>query len=129
MIVVDSSVWIDLFRGKSTPQVVRLEKIEQLTEVVLGDIVFLEILQGARSEKEAGQLQRHLEKFGVVPMLSPNLAIKVAENYRALRRVGKTIRKTQDLIIGTYCIEHGHALLHSDRDFTPMAEHLGLRIA
>jgi hypothetical protein len=48
-----------------------------------------------------------------------------ARNYRALRAAGVTVRKTPDLIIGTYCIEHGHTLLHADRDFEPMREHLG----
>lgn len=66
-------------------------------------------------------MQARMTKFQVVSMLSPALAIKAAQNYRYLRQRGITIRKTTDLIIGTYCIEHDYALLHSDRDFIPMA--------
>ncbi|MCZ7493223.1 hypothetical protein O8B39_01825 [Agrobacterium rhizogenes] len=62
-------------------------------------------------------------------LMSPQLAIKAAANYRFLRERGYTIRKSNDLIIGTYCIEHGHKLLQNDRDFQPMADHLGLRLA
>jgi predicted nucleic acid-binding protein len=60
-------------------------------------------------------------------MLSTVLAPKVASNYRLLRAKGITVRKTIDMIIGTFCIEGGHALLHSDRDFDPMHDYLGLR--
>ncbi len=128
MIVVDSSVWIDVFKGRVTPQTVFLDNMEYLTDVILGDLVLLEILQGANSEKDAQFLQSNLQVYGVTPMLTPSVAVIAAQNFRRLRRVGKTIRKTTDLIIGTYCIENGHSLLHADRDFLPMAEHLGLDV-
>ena len=129
MIVVDTSVWIDWFRNKSTPQVTTLNDVSDLTDVIIGDIILLEILQGERNDSLAAAIHSRLKRFGFVPMLTPELAVKAADNYRKLRGVGKTVRKTADLIIGTYCIEHGHELLHNDRDFQPMADHLGLRLA
>jgi len=129
MIVVDSSVWIAAFRGVVTPQSMRLKTIARARDILLGDIVLLEILQGAQNDGNAANLQKRLAAFQVVAMLSPEIAVKAAENFRRLRAKGITIRKTADLIIGTYCMEHGHSLLHADRDFDPMAEHLGLRIA
>ncbi|SCX25188.1 putative ribonuclease VapC15 [Agrobacterium sp. DSM 25558] len=129
MIVVDSSVWISILRGTTTAQTEKFRAISRLKDILLGDVVLLEILQGAQSHQHAANMQARMTKFQVVSMLSPELAIKAATHYRRLRQLGITIRRTTDLIIGTYCIEHGHSLLHSDRDFTPMAEHLGLRIA
>ena len=129
MILVDSSVWIASFRGVLTRETARLKAITDPAEIILGDIVLLEILQGAVSDSNAANLQKRLAMFGVVALLSPEIAVKAAANFRMLRSKGTTIRKTPDLIIGTYCMEHGHSLLHADRDFDPMAEHLGLRIA
>jgi predicted nucleic acid-binding protein len=94
-----------------------------------GDIVLLEILQGAQNDRHAANLQKRLAEFAVVPMLTPEIAMKAAGNFRRLREKGTTIRKTADLIIGTFCIEHDYSLLHADRNFDPMAEHLGLRVA
>lgn len=129
MIVVDSSVWIAALRGIDTPQSMQLKTIPKARHILLGDIVLLEILQSAQNDGNAANLLKRLAPFQVVPMLSLEIAIKAAENFRRLRAKGITIRKTADLIIGTYCMEHGHSLLHADRDFDPMAEHLGLRIA
>ena len=127
MIVVDSSVWIARLRNSSTPQTMAFDDIDDFKKVILGDIVLLEILQGAPDNRHAENIQKKLSTFAVIPFLTPDLAIKAARNYRMLRARGITIRKTADLIIGTYCIEHGHQLLHADRDFLPMVEHLGLR--
>jgi predicted nucleic acid-binding protein len=129
MILVDSSVWIASFRGALTRETARLKAITDPAEIILGDIVMLEILQGAVSDSNAVNIQKRLAMFGVVALLSPEIAVKAAANFRKLRSKGITIRKTADLIIGTYCMEHDHSLLHADRDFDPMAEHLGLRIA
>ncbi len=129
MIVVDSSVWIAVIRGIATPQSMRLRAMANMADILLGDIVLLELLQGAQNEGHAANLQKRLSAFNVVSMLSPEIAVKAAENFRRLRSKGITVRKSADLIIGTYCMEHGHSLLHADRDFNPMAEHLGLRIA
>jgi predicted nucleic acid-binding protein len=129
MIAVDSSVWIALIHDRDTPEVTRLRSMPNPAQIIVGDIVLLEVLRGARSDRHAASLQKELAAFTHVTMLSPETAVKAAENFRRLRAKGITIRKTADLIIGTYCMEHGHSLLHADRDFNPMAEHLGLRIA
>ena len=97
--------------------------------LLVGDLILCEILQGLRSEREARLVERGLRRFEMVSLLDPDLAIKAAANYRFLRSRGSTIRKTIDLVIGTFCIEHRHLLLHDDRDFEPMVRFLGLRTA
>ncbi len=128
MIVVDSSVWIDFFNGKATPQSLRLKNLMGVEPLSLGDLMLCELLQGARSDQHARALEKELRNFDIHPMLDDNLAVLAAKNYRGLRDVGITVRKTADLLIGTYCIQNGHDLLHSDRDFDPMQEHLGLKV-
>jgi len=96
--------------------------------LLVGDLILLEVLQGAKDMADARRIEDGLREFELVPMLGVALAIKAAANYRRLRDRGITIRKTPDLIIGTYCIEYGHTLLHDDRDFEPMRVHLGLRV-
>jgi predicted nucleic acid-binding protein len=128
MIVVDSSVWIAHFRGADTEAIRKLALLELDIGVLVGDLVLLEVLQGARDAADAHRIQADLSQFEMAPMLSLALAVKAAENYRLLRTRGITIRKTPDLIIGTYCIEHRHSLLHDDRGFEPMRLHLGLQV-
>lgn len=129
MIVVDSSVWIAKFRGTDNKQVRLLREFTYRQEAAVGDAIILELMQGCRTESEAELLARNMRQFRIFSMLTPDLAFKAAANYRFLRRRGITIRKTIDLIIATYCIEHGHTLLQADRDFLPIAEHLGLQLA
>jgi predicted nucleic acid-binding protein len=128
MLVVDSSVWIANLRGLDTPAVHKLMQAGLTSDLLVGDIVLLEVLQSAVDAQHALRIERMLRAFDVVPMLDPDIAVKAAANYRRLRSLGITIRKTPDLIIGTYCIEHGHALLHDDHDFEPMRVHLGLQV-
>jgi predicted nucleic acid-binding protein len=129
LIVVDSSVWIDFFNGQVTPQTSKLLSVVGNEPLLVGDVILCEILQGARTEAHARVLEEGLRKFDVVTMLNPELAVTAARNYRTLRTEGITIRKTIDLIIGTFCIVHEHTLLHDDRDFGPMETHLGLKTA
>jgi predicted nucleic acid-binding protein len=129
LIVVDSSVWIDFFNGKVTPQTSVLLSFMGNEPLLVGDLILCEILQGTRTESHARTLEGELRKFDLVSMLNPELAIAAAKNYRTLRNEGITIRKTIDLVIGTYCIAHQHTLLHDDRDFGPMETYLGLRTA
>ena len=129
LIVVDSSVWIDFFNGRETPQTGKLLSLMGNEPLVVGDLILCEILQGARTESHARTLEVELRKFEMVAMLNPDLAVVAAKNYRALRSQGITIRKTIDLVIGTFCIAHQHTLLHDDRDFGPMETHLGLKTA
>ena len=126
MILVDSSVWIAQIRGVRNAATVALAALADREPLLVGDIVLLEVLQGARDEVHAARIERALRRYVLVSLLTPQLASAAARNYRRLRALGVTIRKTADLIIGTFCIEHGHRLLHTDRDFEPMQRHLGL---
>jgi predicted nucleic acid-binding protein len=129
VIVVDSSVWIANLRDTDTKAVRRLRTFHDDDQIIVGDIILLEVLQGARDDLQAIRLERRLRRFDVVTMLDDALAVRAAGNYRQLRSRGITVRKTVDMIIGTFCIERDHRLLHDDRDFDPMVEHLGLRLA
>jgi len=129
VIVVDSSVWIALLRGEISRGVTVLRSLENTGEILVGDIVLLEILRGARDEAHAAAIEERIRQFAMVAMLSPALAVRAAWHYRELRKRGITVRKTADLIIAAFCIEHGHLLLHQDRDFDPFAAHCGLQLA
>ena len=126
MILVDSSVWIAHLRGSLTPATAKLESAVTFEPILVGDLILLEVLQGARDERAAARIERGLRRFEVVPLLDADLAPRAARNYRRLRDMGITIRKTNDIIIGTFCIERGCSLLHDDRDFVAMEEHIGL---
>jgi hypothetical protein len=127
MIVVDSSVWIDFFNKVENAETVRLRGFRLLEDVVVGDVVLFEVLRGAKNEDHARRLGRNLGMFETRTMLGVDIAHKAAMNYRKLRSLGITVRKFPDMIIGTYCIENDHWLLHRDRDFLPMVKHLGLK--
>lgn len=128
MIVADSSVWISLFWKDNSEVASTLKSLIPRGVILLGDIILMEVLQGARDIHQARWIEENLQNFPVVSMLSPDLAIRAASNYRTLRARGFTTSKAPDLIIGTFCIEHGHSLLQRDKDYLPMAEHLGLRL-
>jgi predicted nucleic acid-binding protein len=127
VILVDSSVWIDHFRNVESDPVRRLRRLIREEPLLIGDLILCEILQGFNSEAQARLVQRSFSRFEAVALSDPGLAVIAAANYRFLRRQGITIRKTIDVVIGTFCIERGHALLHSDRDFEPMERFLGLQ--
>ena len=126
MIVVDTSVWIDFLNGKDVPHVRRLRVALGVAEISVGDLMLCEVLQGLDSERDARQVEALLRGFQIVPMAGDTIAVAAARNYRTLRRLGITVRKTVDLLIGTWCIENRAALLHNDSDFRPMGRHLGL---
>jgi len=128
MIVVDSSVWIDYFNGKVTPQTDYLDQILLEQPILVGDMILEDVLQGFRSDADFEAARWSLSKFTQVNMMSPELAVLSAQNYRALRKAGLSVRKTIDCFIATFCIENGHALLHSDSDFDPFELHLGLQV-
>jgi predicted nucleic acid-binding protein len=127
VIVVDSSVWIGNLKRQATPQVGLLGEIRR-TDIIVGDVVVAEVLRGLDLERDALTLQQQFEAYGIVPMLTPQLAITAAGHYRALRRRGITIRMLGDMIIGTFCLVHDHYLLHQDRDFDHFERHLGLKV-
>ncbi|HEY7884671.1 MAG TPA: PIN domain nuclease [Cellvibrionaceae bacterium] len=126
MIVVDSSVWIDYFCGKDTLQTDQLDQILGAQSVAIGDIILTEVLQGFRSDKEYTIAKSLLGEFVILDMLGKHMALKSAHTYRKLRKKGVTVRKTIDVIIATYCIEHRLPLLFSDKDFKPLVTHMGL---
>ena len=126
MILVDSSVWIAHLRGLATPTTAKLAEAAGREPLLIGDLILLEVLQGARDDAHAARIERALRRYVVVPLLDGDLASRAARNCRKLRELGVTIRKTADIIIGTFCIERRHLLLHDDRDFAPMEQHLGL---
>jgi len=129
MILVDSSVWIAYFNGASTPETDQLDALLGQETVALGDLILAEVLQGFRLDKDYKTARRLLTSCVVYDLLGENMAIKSADNFRALRRKGVTIRKTVDVIIATFCIENDFRLLHADKDFEPFSTHLALRTA
>ena len=126
MIVVDSSVWIDFLNGRDLPHVRHLRTLLGSDEIIVGDLMLCEVLQGLESEREAREVETLLRRFEIVSMTSEKLAVTAARYFRYLRRRGITVSKTIDLLIGTWCIENQRPLLHNHRDFRPMARHLGL---
>jgi predicted nucleic acid-binding protein len=126
VIVVDSSVWIDFLNGRNAPHVRRLRAILGTDEVIVGDLMLCEVLQGLGSERAAQEVEALLRRFEIVPMAGDAIAVASARNFRSLRGRGITVRKTIDLLIGTWCIENRRPLLHNDSDFHPMARYLGL---
>jgi len=129
VILVDSSVWIDYFRGVATPQSDRLDQLLGRDLLATGDVVLTEVLQGFSSDRDFNQALGLLASLTVVPIGGQDIAVRAARNFRTLRAQGVTVRKTIDTLIATRCIQDGYALLYSDRDFDPFVEHLGLASA
>ncbi|WP_274629986.1 PIN domain nuclease [Arvimicrobium flavum] len=128
MIVVDTSVWIAHIRNTDSAPVRTLRSVTDPDQVLVGDIVLLEVLRGARDDLHARRIAVELKKFATVPMLDVAIAVTAAQHYRSLRALGITINKTADLIIASYCLHHDHRLLHFDRDYEPFERHLGLKV-
>src|SRR5947209_9749514 len=126
IVVVDSSVWIDFLNGRNAPHVQRLRTLIGNEEIIVGDLMLCEVLQGLENEQAAQEVEALLRRFEIVSIASEAVAITAARNFRTLRERGVTIRKTIDLLIGTWCIQNRRPLLHNDADFHPMAQHLGL---
>lgn len=127
MILVDSSVWIDFFRGSPTPQTERLDALLGTEPLAVGDLILTEVLQGFASEKDFNHARRLLATLDIITLGGEAIALQAARNYRTLRAQGVTVRKTIDTVIATRCIEDDLPLLYSDRDFDPFVTHLGLR--
>jgi len=129
MILVDSSVWIDYFRGEATPQSEMLDALLGNEPLVVGDLILAEVLQGFQGERDFNQAKQLLMSFEIIEIVGRDVAIQAARNFRTLRGHGITVRKTIDTLIATRCINSGLILLHSDKDFDPFVTHLGLRVA
>jgi len=119
-------VWIDFLNGRATRPVAALQTALGEDEILVGDLMLCEILQGLGDDRAARRVESLLRRFQIVPMVGEAIAVAAARNYRLLRQRGVTVRKTIDLLIGTWCIENRRPLLHDDRDFRPMVKHLGL---
>lgn len=128
MIVVDATVWIDYLNGVGTAQTDWLDQNLPNQRVALTDITLCEVLQGVRNQNEAARVRQYLLAFEILPTGGTDLALVAADNYRALREVGITVRKTIDCWIASFCLREGHTLLHNDRDFKGFEQHLGLRV-
>ena len=127
MILVDTSVWIDYFNGQKNRHTNKLDDLLSSQPVVIGDIILAEILQGFRKDADYHKAKEYLGSLVCLTISNKNIAIKSAENFRYLRKRGITIRKTTDMLIGTFCIENNIPLLHNDKDFLPLVE-LGLQV-
>ena len=129
MIIVDTSVWVDYFNGKVTRETDFLDTLLGTEPVAIGDLILAEVLQGFRSNADYEAAKELLASLTTYDLLDASLAVKTADNYRALRRRGITVRKTIDTVIATFCIERRTPLLYSHRDFDPFVKHLGLKPA
>ena len=129
MILTDTSVWIDYLNGKITPQTDMLDDCLVEGTVAMGDLIFLEILQGIRDDREFESVKTKLALLDQYTLFGPDMVLKCAENYRALRKKGVTVRKTNDVIIASFCIDRGMPLLFVDRNFGGFVEWLGLEPA
>jgi len=129
LILVDSSVWINYFNGITTRRTEKLDALLSREQLALGDLILTEVLQGFVLDRDFQAAQKMLASLQVVELGGRQIAIQAARNFRALRRLGVTVRGTIDTLIATRCIESGYELLYDDRDFDPFVKHLGLRVA
>lgn len=128
MILVDSSVWIDFFRGKASPEAEWLDKNLGFEGFVVGDLILAEVLRGFKDDRGFKEARKLLGRLEQLTLGGEDLAVEAASNFRRLRARGITVRGTVDVIIATRCLADGLRLLHSDRDFDPFEQHLGLRV-
>ena len=128
MVIVDSTVWVDYFNGRHNPETDWLD--DRLGDERLGltTLILCEVLQGVRDDRRAAAVESELKRLEIFDSAGLALAIQAASNYRALRRRGKTVRKTVDVLIATFCLQEQHSLLHRDRDFDPFEALLGLSV-
>jgi len=127
LILVDSTVWIDYFNGIVTAQTEKLDALLGQEPLAIGDLILTEVLQGFSNAREFNRAKGMLLSLTLVEMGGAEIAVQAARNFRYLRRLGVTVRKTIDTIIATRCIESGYDLLHNDKDFDPFVRYLGLR--
>lgn len=127
MILVDASVWIDYLRGAESWQTDRLESLLDTEALGIGDLSWVEVLQGCIRPKDFAEARHLLSRFDFIVLGGRDVATLAAENYRRLRRLGVTVRSTIDVVLATRCIVSDYRLLHDDQDFDAFAQHLGLR--
>ncbi len=128
MVIIDTTVWVDYFRGLRNAETNWLNFETGRQRLGLTDLILCEVLQGVLDDSSFVRTQRELLTFEVFEMGGIDLAIAAARNFRTLRQRGQTIRKTIDCLIATFCLLNGHTLLHRDRDFAPFEQILGLSV-
>ena len=128
MVIVDTTVWIDYFRGQRNPETTWFDKELSRQRFGLTDLNLCEVLQGVRDETAFSRVRRELRKFELLAAGGEDLAFAAAVNFRILRQRGRTVRKIIDCLIATFCIAQGHSLLHRDRDFDHFEHLLGLSV-
>lgn len=130
MILVDASVWIDFFNGHETPEAVRLADLlaDGAAPLEMADLTLFEVLRGFRHAEDFLAARRALSALPIVAVGGADNALAAAEHFRALRGQGITIRSPIDVLLASFCIEHGYALLHRDRDYDALETHCGLRV-
>ena len=127
MILVDTSVWIDYFRGTRTGRTDKLDALLGTEPLAIGDLILTEVLQGFTTDRAFDRARALLATLDFVVLGGTDVAVEAARNFRRLRAVGVTPRKTIDTVIATRCLVSGLQLLHDDRDFDDFERHLGLR--
>jgi len=127
MILVDSSVWIDYFNNNTTREADFLDGALQSDVICLGDVILAEVLQGFSKDGDYRTAKSLLTALPIYQILTPDRAIRAADNFRRLRKKGVTVRKSVDVWIATFCIDEKISLLFSDRDFIPFVDHLKLQ--
>jgi predicted nucleic acid-binding protein len=126
--IVDTTVWIDFFRGVDTPEVCELQRMIGASEdVCVCGVILTEVLQGIRDDKDYAETYAAFDSFLFLPM-TQHTFIRAADLYRTLRRRGITIRNAIDCMIASVAVEHDIPLLHNDRDFVPLAAIGGLNV-
>jgi predicted nucleic acid-binding protein len=128
VVIVDTTVWVDYFQGIRNPETDWLDTELDRQRLGLTDIILCEVLQGVRDESAANDVERRLLKLELLEAGGADLAREAARNYRALRSRGRTVRKTIDCLIATFCIRERYTLLHRDRDFDPFEQFLDLSV-
>ena len=127
MIVIDTSAWIEFLNNTDHKIVVDLELALENELVCLGDLIYCEILVGIKNKRDLNRVKSLFSTLHKEIIGGFDICDKASENYKYLRSIGVTVRKTIDIIIGTFCLENGHEIIHNDRDFKVMEEHLGLK--
>ena len=128
MVLIDTTVWIDLFAGRELPHVAVLESlIKKREDICICGIILTEVLQGIRDIKEFRKTQE-LFNFMIFLPMPYSVFLGAAEIYRNLRRNGITIRNSVDCMIASVAIENDIMLLHNDRDFKPIESDFNLKV-
>jgi predicted nucleic acid-binding protein len=128
MVIVDTTVWIDYLRGLRNRETDYFDRELGRQRFGLTDLILCETLQGIGDEKSFARVLRDLRKFEIFETGGEELAVEAARKFRSLRQRGRPVRKTIDCSIATFCILHGHSLLHRDRDYDHFEDFLGLAV-